>query len=263
MSRVPQPRRPPEVHVFVIWSQARSQERRILADLADRFAVVEVVEVRWTQGELFARNLTRMYGDALPQGSDKEQHCGSGPFLVVVVEDDHPRYGWRPTSRGRRWLNTGVFDARQRYRDWTGGGYRVHASDSETETERNLALLLGESPAAVRARRPADRPRAEELLAAARSHDADVAGTDGWSSVEQLRLALHSVGAHVFATGPDRLRVLATDLWWAEHVAGGVERRPGVRTVQVAGAPVELVLEEDDRAWPRRLRALRSRFVAG
>ena len=85
-------------------------------------------------GETFARNLSRMYGDDLPPNSAKELHCGNGPFLVAVVEDLRPRYRLRRTNRGLRILNSAVFDARRRYRRWTDGGYKVHASDSVAET---------------------------------------------------------------------------------------------------------------------------------
>ena len=129
-----------EPYVFILWSQARREERRILADLHARFAVLDMVEVVWTQGDTFARSLTRMYGSALPPGSDKELHCGDGPFLVVVVEDSHPRRRPRRTNHGVRLLNSAVIDARQRYRNWTGGGYRVHASDSVEDADHPLVV---------------------------------------------------------------------------------------------------------------------------
>ena len=38
-----------------------------------------------------------------------------------------------------------VFDKKQQYREWTGGGHRIHASDDEWETNKDLTLLLGQN----------------------------------------------------------------------------------------------------------------------
>lgn len=218
------------------------QEGRILADLAAHFTVLDVLEVTWTPDETFSRNLSRMYGDALPPGSDKEVHCGTGPCLAVVVQDRRPRFGLRRTGRGRQVLNSSVFDARLRYRRWTGGGYRVHASDSTAETERNLVLLFGAGTADFHSRRPSRD--------GARVHATDPVGTHGWASLDQLLLALEPYGARP-ASRPGtqarpgagaRLSLVASDVWWAERIAGGRELGPGVREVEVAGKPLELTI---------------------
>ncbi|NEM05922.1 hypothetical protein [Geodermatophilus normandii] len=234
--------RKPEVHLFVLWSEARALEQRILDDIAAHFTVLELVEVTWTPGEVFAGNLSRMYGDALPPGSDKEVHCGSGPFLAVVVRDERPRYRVRRTNRGPQLLPSNVFDARSRYRQWTGGGYRVHASDSTAEAERNLVLLLG--------RWSAEFPRGDGAI---RSTAGDPLGTDGWRSVGELVMALEAHGGSLASrsTGPDcdRLTVRTPDAWWAERITGGHEVRPRVLDVPVADGTVRLDLVE---VRPRR-----------
>ncbi len=225
-------------YVFVVWSEARAQERRILEDLATRFRVLDVVEVTWTPDERFARSLTRMYGDALPPGSDKELHCGTGPFLAVVVEDTRPRFGLRRTGRGRRVLNTNVYDARLRYRRWTGGGYRVHASDSMLETERNLVLIFG--------RGAYDFEAAHSPARAPREHVGDPEGTEGWSSQAQLQRALAAYGTQPLREQRlvEPLEFVSSNVWWAEHIAGGREVGPGLREVLVDGRPVRLRLRQ-------------------
>lgn len=238
------------VYLFVLWSEARTQESRILADLAATFTVLEILEVTWAPDETFSRNLSRMYGDALPPGSDKEVHCGTGPCLAVVVQDRRPRFGLRRTGRGRKVLNSSVFDARLRYRRWTGGGYRVHASDSTAETERNLVLLFGAGTADFYGRRPS--------MDGARVHAADPVGTHGWASLDQLLLALEPYGARP-ASRPgagDRLNLVASDVWWAERIAGGRELGVGVREIEVAGRPLELTIREQPARPVRAVDAL-------
>jgi len=131
-----------EVHVFLLWSEALDKADDILDDIGSHFALREVWRVEWSR-EHFAQNLTRFYGQILLAGSDKELHCGVGPFLVVVVEDRQPTYGLRRTSRGKLNLNTRMFDAKARYRRWTGRGHRVHATVNRQEGDKDLFLLLG------------------------------------------------------------------------------------------------------------------------
>jgi hypothetical protein len=263
--RVPVWRRPPETHLFVLWSASRSEEQRILDDLATHFTVLDIVEVTWTPGEVFARNLSRMYGDALPPGSDKEVHCGSGPFLAVVVRDDRPRYRLRRTNLGLELLDSTVFDARARYREWTGGGYRIHASDSPGEAGRNLALLLG--------RRPSDFDRELPRTEVVRGQAGDPLGTHGWESVDQLLMVLeaHSCTPIYGATttDSDALTLRTPDAWWAERLAGGAPLGDRICALDVGEGSVRLTLIEVPprrtwdwagvvRPWVRRVRRLRA-----
>jgi hypothetical protein len=242
------------VYVFVLWSEARGSESRILDDISARFSVLDVAEVVWTPDERFAHNLSRMYGDALPPGSAKEVHCGTGPFLAVVVEDRAPRFGVRRTSKGRKVVNCSVFDARWRYRAWTGGGYRVHASDSVVETERNLVLLFGRSADAFR--NPTIPPQLRRV------HASDPVGTDGWESVQQLLLVLRAYGARASELSPagDALHVVTSDAWWADLLAGGRLVEPGVRELQVAGRPLTLTLTEQQIPLQRALAGARQQL---
>jgi len=250
-------RRRSPLYLFLLWSESRPQESRILADLSSQFTIRDLIDVHWTTDETFARNLTRMYGDALPPGSEKELHCGTGPFLAVVVEDHRPRYRVRRTSRGLTVLNSSIFDARLRYRRWTGGGYRVHASDSALETQRNLVLLFGKGTAEFRAGRPP--------VAGPRRYDADPIGTTGWDSIGQLLLALKTYGAQLITLSEteDKLTVIAIDVWWVERIAGGCELSPGVREVQVAGRSLELTFCEQARQRARFSRMIERRLSGG
>jgi hypothetical protein len=243
-------RRRPETHLFIIWSEARRHEPEILSDLSAHFVILEVIEVRWTLGATFARNLTRMYGDALPPNSEKEIVCGNGPFLAVVVKDPNPRYRLRRTRRGVKFPNANIFDARRRYRDLTGGGFRVHASVSPEESERNLVLLFGKHSNTYEEGRSESSPM--------RTQAADPVGTHGWASVEQLVDVLRVHGGDVVQmdrTGGE-LVFAASDLWWAEHIAGGRHIDAGGLVVQAGGRQVHLTLIEDSRTR-RLLRVLK------
>jgi len=232
-----------ERHLFVLWSRARPHEQRILRDIERSFRVLDVIEVTWST-DRFADNLTRFYGQALPPGSDKEQECGTGPFLLVVVDDLQPRYRNRRVTSGRARVNDGMTDAKERYRSWTGGGHAVHATADSAEFAHDLFLLLGE-----RVDRYANAP---DWGGQARTITRDLVGSDGWDDVTQLRTALE-VTLPVVVTGvggpPAGLSIVVDDLWWAQHIANAVPVEGDRHQVVVGGEPfiLEIHVSAADR----------------
>jgi len=221
--------------VFVLWQAARHREERILSDLRRQFEIADVVEVTWEPGA-FSRRLTRLYGEALPPGSDKERQCGTGPFLVVVAVDARPRYGVRWTTRGPRRVNVRCAAAKRRYRRWAGGDFRVHGSVDRDEAERDLRLLLGVGGADVVARRWDGTIRSV------------VEGDVSWRGVDELVAALTSAAPTSLASDNGDVLVVATeDVWWAALIAGGdappVEAVEAELEVMVAGVRRRLHVE--------------------
>jgi hypothetical protein len=228
-----------EVHLFLLWSNARRHEEEILDDIAARFRVLDVVEVEWER-DLFARNLTCFYGANLPPGSDKETHSGTGPFLVCVVEDARPRYRYRRAGRRLVRHNRRTMEARSRYRALTGGGYRVHASADAPEAARDLVLLFGRRPEEfLPGTEPVERRR----------HTDGMLGSHGWRDAHELELALE-VTSGARRTEPSDESDLAfevDDLWWAIHVANGAEVEPGRWRADVGGGPTVIELNVQAR----------------
>jgi hypothetical protein len=218
----------------VLWSRSRPHEQQILRDIEQSFRVLDVIEVRWSSDH-FADNLTRFYGQSLPPGSDKERECGTGPFLLVVVEDLQPRYHRRRVTRGHARVNDAMTDAKERYRTWTGGGHAVHATADSAEFAHDLFLLLGEG-----VDRYADAP---DWDGRARTMTRDLVGSDGWDDVTQLLTALE-VTLPVVVTGSGTpsaaLEIVVDDLWWAQHIAKAVPIEGDRHEVVVGGRPVPL-----------------------
>ena len=131
----------PEMHLIVLWEKARTEEGRILEDVARHVEIVAKAELAWPGDpvECFGR----FYGAKLQEADGKVLVCGGGPFLLLVVRDRSPRYGWRETSRGGELVNLRLFEMKARYREWTGGGHRVHTTNSTAETRRDIFLLTG------------------------------------------------------------------------------------------------------------------------
>ena len=227
----------PELHLFIVWSRGREREREILADLAAEFALLEVLEVTWSSAR-FADNLTRFYGEALPSGSEKERHCGNGPFLVAVVRDREPKLEVRrPRGSRLQVVDVRMLEAKDRYRAWTGGGHRVHSTLDPTEFAHDLFLLFG--------RLPSHYEGLPEWDGATARWQHELVGSSGWSSADELVTALEVTLGRVALLEPldqrPRISVEVDDTWWAAVVANG---RPGLRDpwahtheLDVAGEP--------------------------
>ena len=131
----------PELHVLVMWNRALGMERAILDEVSSRVKVVAVRDAEWPCGA--ERGFRAFYGVKLKTAAAKIRECGEGPFRVVVVRDESPRYEERNTSRGTETVNATMFDLKARCRELTGGGHKVHASNSTAEARRDVLLLTG------------------------------------------------------------------------------------------------------------------------
>ena len=134
-----------ELHMIVLWEKARSEESRILEDVARHVEIVATMELAWPGAPVDC--FGRFYGAKLQEAAGKVTVCGGGPFLMLVVRDGNPRYGWRETSRGCEYVNLRLFEMKSRYREWTGGGHRVHTTNSVAEFRRDIFLLTGRTAA--------------------------------------------------------------------------------------------------------------------
>ncbi len=174
-----------EIHLFIVWEKARNRQSEILGDIKKKFQVLDILEVSWSKRN-FASNLTRFYGLKLPSRSSKERHCGTGPFLLVVVRDFDPNYEDRATSTGITRVNVATFDCKELSRSWTGGGHRVHATNTPEETQHDLALLLGQ--------------RSKHYLDGSigpwdgkiSSLNQDLVGADFWESLDEIFYVLNN-----------------------------------------------------------------------
>lgn len=130
-----------EIHIVLIWEKGLDQLDAILFDLKNDFQILEVNKVIWSE-HFFSNNLSRFYGEKLPSGSFKEKHCGRGPFYSIIIRQNNPIYKFRRTSKGEQKVNSVLFDKKQLYRKWTGGGHKVHTSNSVDESCHDIYFLF-------------------------------------------------------------------------------------------------------------------------
>lgn len=182
-----------ELHLFILWERARYQQEKILDDIREHFSIVKLYEISWTP-EMVSSNLTRFYGENLPSHSDKEQECGVGPFLLVIVRDEHPNYEYRETSHGKEKVNINMFDGKAKYRSWTKGGHKIHGTNTTQETNHNLTMLLGMNTEDFLQQVKPDAEQIEPL-------QRDVTGARGWKSVQELFYVLNNTVRYVIMRG--------------------------------------------------------------
>ncbi|MEZ4856630.1 MAG: hypothetical protein R2812_09180 [Gelidibacter sp.] len=140
-----------ETHTLIIWSNALNFKETILNQLKTSFSIKRIFEVQWNKNS-FLDNLKIFYSHSQSHLSyndyndlilKKIEHCGDDPFYLIVYEDEQPKYENRITSSGKRSVNTNVFDLKQSLRSLTGGGHKIHASDTIFESNKDLTLVLG------------------------------------------------------------------------------------------------------------------------
>ncbi len=187
-----------EIHLFIIWSKALEHRTKILENLRTRFVILGVHDVTWNK-ENFAENLTRFYGENLPKNSKKERLCGNDTFLLIVVLDEQPLYRVRMTSKGPKQVNVNMFDSKEMYRHWTGGGHKIHGTNSVGETKHDLVLLTGYSIA--------------DYLHLYEKNDKNILtmdftqmpGENGWKSINELLYVLNETTNYVVLRNFDGL----------------------------------------------------------
>ena len=125
-----------ELHLFLIWERGRYKEKRILNDIEQNFSLLKIVNVFWEKKD-FKTNLSRFYGKKLKKSYKKEKSTGTGAFTVALVLDK----GAARHQKGNK--NAKMVQFKVKYRQWTGGGHLVHASDCAAEANENLLFLFG------------------------------------------------------------------------------------------------------------------------
>lgn len=173
-----------DLHMFVLWEHACEQWPAIVQDITQHFTVLDIRHITWPTAHV-DDNFLRLYAAPPQRGTGthfkRKEIVGAGTFAVVTVEDRAPRYIYdRTFSKKVELVNRAIVEAKARYRDWTGGGFRVHSSNSLGEFFRDMTLLVGADELTRLIART--EPYAGEPAVVA----ASLAGADGWPSLQAL-----------------------------------------------------------------------------
>lgn len=172
-----------ELHVIIIWQNARFMEDKILADVKKSFNIRAKYFIQWSENKSY-QNFSRFYAIKSRYAKGKMKHCGSGEFVLLVVEDLNPIYERRETTAGSAQVNINLFDKKVLYRNWTHGGHKIHTTNSIAETNHNLALFFGMSYQEYFD--SLDESCHEIKLSR------NLVGSDGWQSFSEVFLVLNA-----------------------------------------------------------------------
>ena len=196
-----------EVHLFIIWENARNKQKEILEDIKSNFEIIKIYEMEWSK-EKFSEDLSRFYGTNLPNGSHKEKHCGTGKFVLIIVKDKKPIYEERMTSKGTQIVNINMFDKKEEYRELTGGGHKVHATNNETETNHDLTLLLGKNIEDYL------KENSKKWNGKIEEKKQDLIGNNGWKNAKEMFYALNNCTKYAILRNYE---VLPEEIYINEH----------------------------------------------
>ncbi len=167
-----------QIFLYLLWEEARDREEEILADLRAHFTVLKRFEVTWPR-RAFIEHLEAFYGHSSAIWRAKANRDGTGSFLVILVEDEHPRFDRRRSLGGvEQEVDVNVYDAKKRYRKLLKSKDRVHSSVTLAETRHNFCLLTGRPLAEWLAEEKADGALVRLVSEQPRYR--------GWDSLEQV-----------------------------------------------------------------------------
>ena len=180
-----------ELHLVIIWENGRYKEREIVNFISQKFKLVEKYKINWNKN-LFGKNLTTFYGTNLPPKSEKEKHVGRGEFLLVTFYDYDPKYDYVKTSRGLERVNVNIFSCKEKFRALTGGGHKIHSTNSPIETNHDLTLLLGinYNDYEKSLKKKLNNYKNNENII--RNTPNNIIGVNGWESLGQLFYVMNS-----------------------------------------------------------------------
>lgn len=199
-----------EFHTFIIWHHALEHAESILQIIqaTDNLNVKQAYSIEWS-ADLFTNNMSRFYGKNLPPNSNKVEHCGTGPFVLLILEDMKPEYGYRLTSKGFSYLNTKLFDLKSISREAIGGGHRIHCSNNLTESKHDVLLLLHKTLDEL-----VNELDSNEWDGSVLPIDIGMKGESGWNSLKEVFQVLNECLTYVVLRNFD---VLPNEFYSGKH----------------------------------------------
>ena len=199
----------PRLHLFIIWERSLGKKDIILEDLKNEYTIREVFEIKWKAAE-FMKNLKRFYGNKLPNASLKAKECGKGSFLLVLISDNNPKLEKTALDDiNQVEINSSAFNSKQKYRKWVGGGFQIHASNSDEETKHDLTLLFGKKIEVIEN----DLPKKWDGVIK-KMGEQNLTGHDGWKNMTQFFDVLNSTTNYIVLRSFEELpeKILHKDL---------------------------------------------------
>ena len=193
------------IHLIIIWPKAMSYKDKIIEDVSCQFDVKKIFKFHWDRKSYY-KNLKIFYSHSLKDFSDRRynriisskiKNVGIGDFIVVVFEDVNPCIEKRETTSGVVEVNSHVFDLKTKYRSIIGGS-RIHSSNDNWETNKDLTLLFGLNTEDFLERYSGSSLLIEDV-------QRNCMGYDGYSSIEEFFYVLNNCLKYVVLRNHENL----------------------------------------------------------
>jgi hypothetical protein len=185
-----------ELGLIAIWPNHLHHAQSIVSELEEKFTIIEIYDIQWSKKNLY-QNFYRFYGDRLSTKSIKEKAIVESEFRLVIFKDSQPKHAFRPTARGIEKVNTNFFDLKKSFRREFKTRFGIHGSNDETETSRDLSLLLG-----INAQDYKKNIR-NKWSGEVKKINRDVTGINGWDSLKQFFYFMNDIEPYVLLTNFD------------------------------------------------------------
>lgn len=187
-----------QFYLFIIWEQSRKKSDEIISDIQSKFIIREIFEITWSE-KYFLNNLRRFYGYALPDPKKKTLLCGTGSFLLIIIEDKNPKFVTESNFYGVLTKNENIAKYKMKYREMVGTEFSIHGSISVKETNHDVTLLLHKTLLELQNVLP------KKWDGTIRKMDLDLFGYDGWDNLEQFFRMLNGTIRYVVLRNFDDL----------------------------------------------------------
>ena len=131
-----------EKHLIILWPSCNSDRKLLDEQIFENFTVVRKVSGEWTERNAEI-NYSRFYQQNVVGNQEFVSHKGIGDFQIYIVTDTAPTYSHVETSRGYEFVNTNIFQMKEKLRSLTHGGHKIHSTNSQDELRRDVAMLWG------------------------------------------------------------------------------------------------------------------------
>ena len=128
-----------EEHFMVDWTRHYTEQHicKTIKEISPNLSIRKMVEhPAFTDNKERVRVLSKFY-----HAKVDDLIRGKTPFNMYFLYDHKPNYDFRPTSKGKRIVNTAMLDLKRALRNEMGGGFKIHATDNIQETRENMEAL--------------------------------------------------------------------------------------------------------------------------
>ncbi|MBE7711333.1 MAG: protein kinase family protein [Cyanobacteria bacterium SIG31] len=130
-----------EMHLIVLYSNARHQEKEILEDINKHLKIIECYDIEWSK-EKFLENIQRFYRFSPRNARKGIKERGNGNLLLITAMDNKPDYRIAEALVGHEYTNVNLLNLKFKYRKQVGRN-AIHSTVNQKEARRDLCLLLG------------------------------------------------------------------------------------------------------------------------